>query len=112
MRRKLRQVIDGARPDRHRNGLTSLQHGFQREHVLVFGIKLRLGEDIRFAAVMPGAAERFPEGLPSGGKCVRVGDQQGRLVAELLPKYLWRAAQHPLAQFNPTGFLRSAYGLG
>ena len=81
-------------------------------HMLVFGIELRVGEDKRFAAVMPGAAERFQEGLPGGGKGVRVGDQQGRLVAELLPKYLWRPAQHPLAQFNPTGFLRSAYGLG
>jgi hypothetical protein len=60
---------------------------------------------------MPGMAERFQDSPPGGGKCVRIGDQQGRLVAELLPKYLRHFAQHAPAQFQAAGIPRGAYCL-
>jgi hypothetical protein len=88
-----------------------LQRGFERDNMAVFGIKPWVGEDKRFAAVMPDTAERFQDRLAGGGKGVRVGDQQGRFVAELLPKYLRRPAQHTLAQFQAAGVRRRAYCL-
>ena len=72
------------------------QSGFERHDVAVFRMKLRFSKDERRAAFLAGMAKRFQDGLPGGSEGVRVGDQYGRLVAELLPEYLWCAAKHAL----------------
>jgi len=66
----------------------------QRGDVLVFCVEVRLGEDKRFAASVPGTAERLEDGLPRGGESVRVSHQQGWLAAKVLPEDLGRTAQH------------------
>lgn len=82
MRRQFGQVIEGARPDRHRDGIVSFEGLLQRGDILVFGVEVRVGEDKRLAADLPGAAEYPLNRLPCGGERVGVSYQQGRLIPE------------------------------
>jgi hypothetical protein len=111
MRRQLGQVIDGPRPDGDGDGIVSLQGLLQRGDILVLGVELRVGEDEGFPADVPGVEERRQDRAPGDGESVRVGDQQGRLILELLPEHLQGPAQHAAAQFEAAGVPRRAQGL-
>ncbi len=89
-------------PDCDGDGLLPVERSFERQNMPVFGMELWLSEDKRCAANLPGAAKRFQNALPGHGKRLRVGNQHSRLVAKLLPKYLWRPPQRAPAQFHAT----------